>query len=158
MDVYAFERRPAGDPSPRTKPVDVTIPADGELPLGVVLNQDVRNVARNQKGDADVLYAGPLFGSFAAAGVWAASAVSSSPILLALAFFGFYLNFFNLIAIPPLDGGRVTKPGTDANSGVVPLPARVDADAASFRTRTPCRRSWLRRRPQGSALRAGGSS
>ena len=50
MDVYAFERGPAGDPSPRTKPIDVTIPADGELPLGVVLNQDVRNVARNQKG------------------------------------------------------------------------------------------------------------
>ena len=50
MDVYAFERRPAGDPSPRTKPVDLTIPADGELPLGLVLNQDVPNVARNQKG------------------------------------------------------------------------------------------------------------
>ena len=49
MDVYAFERR-RRDGSPRIKPVDVVIPADGDLPLGIVLNADVGNVARNQRG------------------------------------------------------------------------------------------------------------
>lgn len=50
MDVFAFERRPPGDTTPRTKPFDMEIPADGELPFGLVLNQDVRNFARAQKG------------------------------------------------------------------------------------------------------------
>jgi len=50
MDVFAFDRRPPRDESPRTKPFDVEIPPDGELPFGLVLNQDVRNFARAHKG------------------------------------------------------------------------------------------------------------
>lgn len=64
---------------------------------------------RSAAEDAYIGYAGPLLGSLAAAGVWAAAAAGGSRILLALAFFGFYINFFNLVAIPPLDGGRVTN-------------------------------------------------
>jgi len=50
MDVFAFERRPPGDSSPRTKPFDIEVAPDGELPFGLVLNQDVRNFARAHKG------------------------------------------------------------------------------------------------------------
>jgi choline monooxygenase len=50
MDTFVFERRPAGDTSARAKPLDVVLPPDGELPVGLVLNQDVGNFARNQRG------------------------------------------------------------------------------------------------------------
>jgi len=49
MDVYAFVRRPAGDPSPRTKPYDVEVPPD-QTQLGLVLNQDVANLQKAQRG------------------------------------------------------------------------------------------------------------
>jgi hypothetical protein len=48
MDAFSFERR-TGD-APRTKPFAVELDPDGELPLGLVLNQDVANFARAQKG------------------------------------------------------------------------------------------------------------
>jgi choline monooxygenase len=50
MDAFAFSRHPAGDRSAHDKPKDVTIPADGDLPLGLVLSQDVANFARAQRG------------------------------------------------------------------------------------------------------------
>ena len=50
MDMFSFERRPAGDASPRTPPFDVTLPADAEVPGGLVLNQDAGNFARSQRG------------------------------------------------------------------------------------------------------------
>jgi choline monooxygenase len=50
MDAFAFARHPAGDPSLRRRPVDATIPPDGDLPLGLVLSQDVANFARAQRG------------------------------------------------------------------------------------------------------------
>jgi nitrite reductase/ring-hydroxylating ferredoxin subunit len=50
MDAFAFTRHPAGDRSPRLQPVGATIPADGDLPLGLVLSQDVKNFARAQRG------------------------------------------------------------------------------------------------------------
>ena len=71
----------------------------------VRLNTNPRNAAE----DAYIGYAGPLLGSIAAVAVWGLGAQLESPKLVALAFFGFYINFFNLIAIPPLDGGRVTN-------------------------------------------------
>ena len=50
MDAFAFTRRPPGDDEPRAKPLDFTVPADGDLPLGLVLSQDVANMARAQRG------------------------------------------------------------------------------------------------------------
>jgi hypothetical protein len=51
MDVFVFDRVPAGDEAPeRTRPLDVTLPADGDLPIGLVLSQDVRNAERAQRG------------------------------------------------------------------------------------------------------------
>jgi hypothetical protein len=50
MDTFAFERRPAGDASPRTQPMDVMLEPGTELPIGMVLNQDVKNAQRAQRG------------------------------------------------------------------------------------------------------------
>jgi choline monooxygenase len=52
MDVMAFERRPAHTSGleGRTKPFFAEIDADAEMPLGLVLNQDVANFARSQRG------------------------------------------------------------------------------------------------------------
>ena len=50
MDSFVFERHPTGDPTPRTQPVDVVLDRDGALPLGLVLNQDLANFARSQRG------------------------------------------------------------------------------------------------------------
>jgi phenylpropionate dioxygenase-like ring-hydroxylating dioxygenase large terminal subunit len=50
MDVFNFERRPPTDTVLRTKPFDIELPPDGELPVGLVLNQDVGNFERTQRG------------------------------------------------------------------------------------------------------------
>jgi phenylpropionate dioxygenase-like ring-hydroxylating dioxygenase large terminal subunit len=50
MDAMSFERGPAGHPAPRSRPFDLVLDSDGELPLGLVLNQDLANFARSQKG------------------------------------------------------------------------------------------------------------
>jgi nitrite reductase/ring-hydroxylating ferredoxin subunit len=50
MDAFAFERVPPGHPAPRRQPIEVTVPADSDPPLGLVLSQDVANFARTQRG------------------------------------------------------------------------------------------------------------
>ncbi len=49
MDAISFDRRPPDDPSPRTKPVDMTLTPD-QADFGIVLNQDVANFRRAQHG------------------------------------------------------------------------------------------------------------
>jgi hypothetical protein len=49
MDVFAFTRVQSSD-APRTKPFDAELPPDAEPPFGLVLNQDVGNFARTQRG------------------------------------------------------------------------------------------------------------
>jgi choline monooxygenase len=50
MDAFSFERVAPSDPRPRTKPIDVELSPVGELPLGLILNQDFANFARSQRG------------------------------------------------------------------------------------------------------------
>ena len=50
MDVFQFDRVPETESSPRTKPFDVVLAPDAEPPFGLVLNQDVGNFARTQRG------------------------------------------------------------------------------------------------------------
>jgi len=50
MDVFAFERFPATDTSPHAKPFDAVLAPDDDPPFGLVLNQDVGNFARTQRG------------------------------------------------------------------------------------------------------------
>jgi phenylpropionate dioxygenase-like ring-hydroxylating dioxygenase large terminal subunit len=49
MDAMSFERMPAMQTT-RTKPFMLDLDPDGQLPLGLVLNQDHANFARSQKG------------------------------------------------------------------------------------------------------------
>jgi Zn-dependent protease len=56
--------------------------------------------------EARVALAGPILGTLGAAAVWVLGEWTSSDLLIALAFTGFFLNLFNLIPIVPLDGGR----------------------------------------------------
>jgi choline monooxygenase len=49
MDVFAFTRVQALD-APRAKPFDALLPPGAEPPFGLVLNQDVGNFARTQRG------------------------------------------------------------------------------------------------------------
>jgi choline monooxygenase len=50
MDVFSFARHAPDDRSPRTRPVEVPVPAGVEPPLGLVLGQDARNFAAVQRG------------------------------------------------------------------------------------------------------------
>jgi choline monooxygenase len=49
MDMFAFARVQAVE-TRRSKPVDFELPADAEPPFGLVINQDVHNFARTQRG------------------------------------------------------------------------------------------------------------
>jgi choline monooxygenase len=50
MDAFAFARFPAGDLTARTKPAEIAVNADDDLPLGLILDQDFKNFARSQRG------------------------------------------------------------------------------------------------------------
>ena len=69
----------------------------------------MRQMPKNAQDEAEVGIAGPVAGAIAA-GVCLAFAEMSphtSTIWAALAYFGFFINLFNLIPIVPFDGGRV---------------------------------------------------
>ena len=50
MDAFSFERVAPSDPRPRTKPFDLELEPDADLPIGLILNQDYANFARSQRG------------------------------------------------------------------------------------------------------------
>ena len=58
--------------------------------------------------EAYVAAAGPLLGTFGAVLVYFWGRETESGLLLAIAYGGFFLNFFNLVPLSPLDGGRIT--------------------------------------------------
>ena len=58
--------------------------------------------------EAYVAMAGPFVGTIAATSVYLWGSHVGSPLLIAVAYSGFLLNFFNLIPLSPLDGGRIT--------------------------------------------------
>lgn len=58
--------------------------------------------------EAWVGIAGPLAGSLAALACYYLAEYLGSSLLMAVAYSGFLLNLFNLIPVPPLDGGRIT--------------------------------------------------
>lgn len=65
----------------------------------------------NREDEAYVGYAGPLIGGIAAAVLLAATVSMSHPpaLLSTVTYTALVINFFNLIPIRPLDGGRVTQ-------------------------------------------------
>lgn len=58
--------------------------------------------------EAYVAMAGPLVGTAGAILVYFWARATDSDLLLAVSYSGFFLNFFNLIPLSPLDGGRIT--------------------------------------------------
>lgn len=58
--------------------------------------------------EAYVAAAGPLLGTIGAVLVYFWGRETQSGLLLAIAYGGFFLNFFNLVPLSPLDGGRMT--------------------------------------------------
>ncbi len=72
--------------------------------LGAVVG--MKQMPKDAWREARVALAGPIVGSAAAAVAWAVGEALDSELLVALAFFGFFLNLFNLLPVVPLDGGR----------------------------------------------------
>jgi hypothetical protein len=50
MDAFSFDRVAPDDARPRSKPFDIVLEPDQELPIGLILNQDFANFARSQRG------------------------------------------------------------------------------------------------------------
>jgi len=50
MDAFSFERVVPHNGHTRSKPIDLELSPDSELPIGLVLNQDFANFARSQRG------------------------------------------------------------------------------------------------------------
>jgi Zn-dependent protease len=72
--------------------------------LGAVITS--RSLGENALAEARVGLAGPILGSVGALVSLLIYHATGNPMWRALAFFGFYLNLFNLIPLSPLDGGR----------------------------------------------------
>jgi Zn-dependent protease len=56
---------------------------------------------------AEIAYGGPLAGTAASLACAGIHLATGSRLFLALASTGFFLNLFNMIPLPPLDGGRI---------------------------------------------------
>lgn len=69
---------------------------------------ELKEQPMDARTEAFVGMAGPLAGSLAALACYGLARAGNSDLLLALAYAGVFLNLFNLIPVPPLDGGRVT--------------------------------------------------
>jgi Zn-dependent protease len=65
-----------------------------------------RSLGDNALAEARVGLAGPILGSIASAIVAVVGELTGSSLLIALAYFGFFINLFNLLPVVPLDGGR----------------------------------------------------
>ncbi|MGH7215579.1 MAG: site-2 protease family protein [Tepidisphaeraceae bacterium] len=74
--------------------------------LGAVIN--LRDQPKDAKVEAVVGIGGPVLGTVGALACYGAYLATGSPLLLELSFWGFFLNLFNMLPVPPLDGGRVT--------------------------------------------------
>jgi Zn-dependent protease len=67
----------------------------------------MKRMPKNAKDEAEVGIAGPVAGAIAAMVCLALAREFPNTVWAPLAYFGFFLNLFNLIPIVPFDGGRV---------------------------------------------------
>lgn len=68
----------------------------------------LKDLPHDVETEAWVGIAGPLLGSAGALACYFAWRATGEPLLLALAYAGFFINLFNLIPVSPFDGGRIT--------------------------------------------------
>jgi Zn-dependent protease len=69
---------------------------------------ELKDMPHDVETEAWVGLAGPLLGSVGALACYYGYRATNEPLLLALAYAGFFLNLFNLIPVSPFDGGRIT--------------------------------------------------
>ena len=69
----------------------------------------VKHTRGNPWQTARVAIAGPILGGVAALGCYVLGRAQGSSLLVALAYFGFILNLFNLLPIGILDGGSIWR-------------------------------------------------
>ena len=69
---------------------------------------ELKDKPHDVETEAWVGLAGPLLGSAGALACYYAWKVTDAPLMLALAYAGFFINLFNLIPVSPFDGGRIT--------------------------------------------------
>jgi Zn-dependent protease len=68
----------------------------------------MRQMPQNARDEAEVGIAGPIAGAIASSFcLFMARMPGAHPVWAPLAYFGFFMNLFNLIPIVPFDGGRV---------------------------------------------------
>lgn len=68
----------------------------------------LKEMPRDAETEAYVGFGGPLLGTIGALLCYFAAREWNNTLLLAISYSGFFINLFNLIPIPPLDGGRIT--------------------------------------------------
>jgi Zn-dependent protease len=69
---------------------------------------ELKDQPHDVETEAWIGLAGPLLGSVGALACYYAWKVTDAPLMLALAYAGFFINLFNLIPVSPFDGGRIT--------------------------------------------------
>jgi Zn-dependent protease len=67
----------------------------------------MRQRPKNARDEAEIGIAGPLAGALASIGCLALAWRDPDQVWAPLAYFGFFINLFNLIPVLPFDGGRV---------------------------------------------------
>ena len=69
----------------------------------------MRQMPKNAQDEAEVGIAGPIAGAIASGVCLALAELTPhvTTIWVPLAYFGFFMNLFNLVPVPPFDGGRV---------------------------------------------------
>ncbi len=72
--------------------------------MGAVIG--MKEMPKNAYAEAQMALGGPILGSLGALAVLGLWQVTGNPLFVALAYFGFFLNLFNLLPVSPLDGGR----------------------------------------------------
>jgi Zn-dependent protease len=73
--------------------------------VGAVIS--LRQNPPNARVEAIIGIAGPIAGTIASLAAYGIYLATHSEMALVLAWFGFTMNLFNLLPVPPLDGGRV---------------------------------------------------
>lgn len=73
--------------------------------IGAIIN--LRGMPANARVEAVIGIAGPVAGTVGALGCFAWYLATGNQLALVLSWFGFTINLFNLLPVPPLDGGRV---------------------------------------------------
>ena len=100
--------------------------------LGALIS--MRGMPRNAYIEAKVGLAGPVLGTLGAAAVLGLGELQDSDLLRAAAHTGFLLNLFNLLPIPPLDGGRRWRRSTRRSGS--PASSASPRCSSSRRTRS----------------------